>query len=237
VSAKDPKDPSSRQDAAAELVRELLAEAELDRLVALPREQLRKELDEAGIPPGWGQNLLKEALAKADAGDTVKEVGDPTDGPAVAPPVAKLVGAKSNVVSLEERRRARGRLFMLLAVAAITLLFVGGRWRFGDQIDAWFSPKPPAPIPTQPPIGPPTHEETPKEKADRLRQEAYADLDRWYFDEAWDKLQDAKELDPAGDADPAVQQAYKAIAAGYPKPPSHMAKPPVAPRERPLQKR
>jgi hypothetical protein len=238
VSGKGMKDPS-RQDAAAEVVRELLAEAELDRLAALPPEQLRKELDDAGIPPGWGQNILKEAVARVDAGD-FEGVGDleDDDGPAVAPPVAQPIGPKSNVVSLDERRRARGRLLYAFAVAAVVLLFVGAwRTRLGDQIEAWFSPKPPAPIPTQPPIVPPPHEETPKEKADRLRQEAFVDVKKWYFDEAGDKLQDAKELDPAGDADPAVQQAYKDIAAGIPKPLKNLAKPPVGDGERPLQKR
>jgi hypothetical protein len=111
------------------------------------------------------------------------------------------------------------RLVYAIAAITIALLFAGARWRFSEQIDGWFSPKPaPVPIPPQPPFLPPTHEETPKEKADRLRQEALVDVNKRNFDEALRKLQDAKALDSAGDADPAVQQAYKSIAAGIPTP-------------------
>lgn len=230
-------EPRSGKDP-AEFMQRLLAEAELDRLVALPPQQLRKELDDAGIPPGWGQDLMREALAKLDTIDPkdVPGVEDPPVAPAV---VQKGRAAGGKVVSLDERRR--GRVFALLAAAAIVLLVIGVVWRknpmIRERIDAWFSPKPTAPIPTQPPLVPPTHEETPKEKADRLREEAFVDVKKWYFDEAWDKLQDAKELDPAGDDDPAVQDAYRDIAAGYPEPATDMAKPPVKGNERPLQKR
>lgn len=229
-------DERARQDP-AEFMQRLLAEAELDRLVALPPAQLRKELDEAGIPPGWGQDLMREVLAKADTIDP-KDVPGVEDPP--APPVVQKGSAGAEVVRLDERRRARARTFALLAAAAIVLLVIGVVWRqnpmIRERIDAWFSPKPTAPIPTQPPLVPPTQEETPKDKAARLREEAFVDVQGWYFDEAWDKLQDAKELDPAGDADPKVQQAYQEIAAGYPKPQFRTAKPGVQPFERPLEK-
>jgi hypothetical protein len=201
-----------------DFVREMLLEAEFDRIAALTPEQLREEFkDEGDIPPGWGQALLRKVIAQVDAGE--------------AP--------RSNVVHLDARRHARMRVYSMASAAAMVLLVIGTLQRkpIGKQIDAWFSPKPTAPVPTLPPLVPPTHEETPQEKADRLREEAYVDVRKGYLDEAWDKLQDAKELDPAGDGDPRAQQAYQTIDAGSAKPMPDMSKPHVAPYERPLKKR
>jgi len=216
VNAKD-----TSLEPVVDFVRELLLEAEFDRIAALGPDQLREEFGAGDdVPPGWGQELLRKAIARVDAGE--------------AP--------RSNVVRLDERRRARMRVYSMVSAAAMVLLVIGTLQRkpierIGQQIDAWFSPSPTAPVPTQPRLVPPTHEETPQEKADRLREEAYVDVQKGYLDEAWDKLMDAKELDPAGDDAPRVQQAYQTIDAGSAKPPLPMSKPPVAPYERPLKKR
>ena len=200
-----------------DFVRQLLVEAEFDRIAALTSEQLRKEFGEGDVPPGWGQEVLRKAIARVDAGE--------------AP--------KSNVVRLDERRHARIRIYSMLSAAAMVLLVIGTLERkpIGKQIDAWFSPKPTAPVPTLPPLVPPTHEETPQDKADRLREEAYVDVQKGYLDEAWDKLLDAKELDPEGDRDPRVQQAYQTIDAASAKPMPDMSKPHIGPYEGPLKKR
>ena len=205
------------RESAVDFVRLLLLEAELDRIAALGPERLRDEFGHGeDVPPGWGQELLRKAIALVDAGQ--------------AP--------GSNVVSLDARRQARMRIYSGLSAAAMVLLVIGTLQRkpierIGQRIDAWISPQPTAPVPTVPP----THEETPQEKAGRLREEAYVDVQKGYLDEAWDKLLDAKELDPTGDGDPRVQDAYRTIDAGSAAPPLPMSKPPIAPYERPLRKR
>jgi hypothetical protein len=61
-----------------------------------------------------------------------------------------------------------------------------------------------------PPLVPPTHEDTPLEKARRLREQAYVNVQKGYYKDAADELNEAAEIDPAGDADPSVAKArYK----------------------------
>lgn len=64
-----------------------------------------------------------------------------------------------------------------------------------------------APTVSQPPPVPPPHEETPLEKARRLRAAAFVNLKKGYDGDAEDQLDEAKALDPDGEDDPAVQQA------------------------------
>ncbi len=202
----------------ADFIRRLLLEAEFDRIAGLTPVQLREEFGGGDdVPPGWGQELLRKAIARANAGE--------------AP--------KSNVVSLDARRHARMRLYSGLSAAAMVLLVIGTLQRkpierIGQRIDAWIFPQPTAPVPS---VVPPAHEETPQEKADGLREKAYVDIQKGLFDEAWDELLAAKQLDPAGDGDPRVQQAYRTIDAGSPKAPLPSSKPHTAPYERPLKKR
>jgi len=47
---------------------------------------------------------------------------------------------------------------------------------------------------------------------------AFVDIKKWYFDEALDKLLDAKELDPDGEKAQPVKDAYAAIEKGSPAP-------------------
>ena len=65
---------------------------------------------------------------------------------------------------------------------------------------------PTGPVPTEqrpPPLVPPKNpEESPLEKARRLREEAYVNVAKGYLDDATDELEEAKALDPAGDDDP-----------------------------------
>jgi len=231
VNAKD-----TSREPVVDFVRQLLLEAEFDRIAALTPVQLREEFGDGDVPPGWGQDLLRKAIARVDAGDVSERAGDLAEP---VPPRAKLEAPRSNVVSLDERRLARTRVYSMVSAAAMVLLVIGTLERkpIGQQIDAWLSPKPTAPVPTLPPLLPPTHEDTPQEKADRLREEAFMDVQKGHLDEARDKLLDAKELDPAGDRDPRVQQAYRTIDAGSAKPMENMSKPSIDPYERPLKKR
>jgi hypothetical protein len=61
---------------------------------------------------------------------------------------------------------------------------------------------------------PETHEPTPQEKAADLRKEALVNVQKGYFGDALDELEDAKELDPEGDKAQAIQDARAACEAG-----------------------
>lgn len=231
MTAKDP-----RREAARDLMRELLEEAEIQRIEELTPEQMAEEAKGSGLAPGEGLEMLRRAVAAVDASGAAQ----PSPAPAANGAAKVAEAGKPKVVSLDERRRSRAGLFALLAAAALILLVIGAVWRnpmMRQQIDAWFSPKPTAPVPTHPlPIVPPTHEETPKEKADRLREAAYVDIQKGYFDYAWDELEDARDLDPDGNLDPRVRKAYADIENGPPKPPLIQSKPHTENWEQPLKK-
>jgi hypothetical protein len=136
------------------------------------------------------------------------------------------------VVSLAEAsaRRRRPVLGIGLAIAAGVIITVGFVQR--ETIQAWFSP---GPAPTQSPLVPPTSEETPQEKAAKLREAAYVNVAKGYYGEAHDQLDAAKLLDPAGDESPRAKAAWGQIL-GHKRDHTGNSKPPLGPGERPLPK-
>lgn len=172
------------------LVRELLDEAELERLGAMTPEQIEEAARSSGVGEKKARELLRRAI----------ERGDPA----------------SNVVDMSAWKRLRGP--GMLAIAASVAVIIGTEWGpITAQWAAWFHP---GPSPTQqpaPPLVPPTHEETPLEKARRLREEAYVNVQKGYYKDALDELNEAKEIDAAGDADERVAKARYDIAVGAPK--------------------
>jgi hypothetical protein len=185
----------THREPVVEFVRELLLEAEFDRIAALGPQQLREEFGDGDVPPRVGTGAAPQ--------------GDRT---------GRRWRSAGAAIERREPRRAPARTHALLL----------GGLRRGHGAARHRHPAPPVP---------PAHEETPQEKAARLRDEAYVDVQKGYLDEAWDKLLAARELDPAGDTDPRVQQAYQTIDAGSAKPMEYMSKPPIAPYERPLKRR
>jgi hypothetical protein len=185
------------------LVQELLDEAELQRVEKMTPEQIEAEAKTGGIGEERSRALLQRAIDAADAAPPVKE----------AP--------SSNVVPLSaaRRRRAPGVTLTALAIAAgVAAVCYVERKPLGDQWQAWFHPGPvPTPQPPPPLVPPKNPEESPLEKARRLRAAAYVDIDKGYFDDAADELDEARYLDPAGNADPRVTQARQAIVIGNPK--------------------
>ena len=120
-----------------------------------------------------------------------------------------------------------------LAIAAAVLLAVTGavKWTpLGDQIDAWLHRAPTTPVPL--PV-PPTHEETPQEKAAKLREMALVNAQKGYFGDADDELDAADVLDPAGH-DSSTAQATRKIFEDEESKVPHFAKAPIGPGERPL---
>lgn len=181
------------------LVQELLDEAELERLGAMTPEQLEEEARDSGVEEGRARELLRRAIERADAA-----------------PASKVV----DLTAARKRLRGPGMIVTYLAIAASVAATIGyvERGPITSQWQAWFHPAPtPTQQPTPPPLVPPTHEETPLEKARRLREEAYVNVQKGYYKDAADELNEAAEIDRAGDADPRVAQARYDIAVGDPK--------------------
>jgi hypothetical protein len=183
------------------LVQELLDEAELRRVEKLTPEQIEAEAKTSGIDEARARALLQRAIDAADAEGPVKQA--PT----------------GNVVPLSAARKRRSPVFTLttLAIAAgVAAVFYVERKPIGDQWQAWFHPT--GPVPTEqpsPPLVPPKNpEESPLEKARRLREEAYVDVAKGYLDDASDELDEAQVLDPAGDDDARVKKARDDIQGG-----------------------
>ena len=180
------------------LVQELLDEAEIERLGAMTPEQIEEEARDSGIGEGRARELLRRAIERADGA-----------------PASKVV----DLAAARKRLRGPGTIVARLAIAAsVAATIAYAEWGpITAQWAAWFHP---APSPTQqpaPPLVPPTHEETPLEKARRLREEAYVNVQKGYYKDAADELNEAAEIDPAGDADPTVAKARYDIAVGDPK--------------------
>jgi hypothetical protein len=183
------------------LVQELLDEAELERLGAMTPEQMEEEAKNSGLGEAKARALIRRAI----------ERGEP-------PPASNV----RDMAAARKRLRGPGVIVARIAIAAsvAATIAAGAAAEWGPitaQWAAWFHP---APTPTQqpvPPLVPPTHEETPLEKARRLREEAYVNVQKGYFKDAADELNEAAEIDPAGDADERVAKARYDIKVGDPK--------------------
>lgn len=123
-------------------------------------------------------------------------------------------------------------LVPLVAAAAVLLLAVSTyEWTpVGRQIDAWLRP---APTETPQLPVPPTHEETPQEKAAKLREMALADVKKGYLGDATDEMDAAEELDPQGAQSEQAQAIRQAIHDAKPRT-ENFVKPPTGKTERPL---
>ena len=89
-------------------------------------------------------------------------------------------------------------------------------------------PTTPVPLPV-----PPTHEETPQEKAAKLREMALVDAQKGYMGDAEDELEAADLLDLSGSDSSTAQAARKIMKDEEDKVP-HYSKAPLGPGERPL---
>jgi hypothetical protein len=120
------------------------------------------------------------------------------------------------VLSLDSRRRDRRRAasIAILSLAGIFLLYFVTH---EETVTAWFKSAPTAPRPddTQPlPPKPPEQVLTKAQKANKLREEAFAACADRRWQECDAKLDQAKALDPDGENDPDVQNARNAAYVG-----------------------
>jgi hypothetical protein len=213
-------------------------EEELARLEGLTEAQLDEELRSKGVDPGRAVEIARRVVEEAGGGTA----GGTGEGGAAATVAEKaqtaLAAPKGKVLSLapKQRKGPTGTVMVALALAAGVAATLGYARR--EEITAWFAPGP-APTGTTttpaPPEVPPTHEETPLEKARRLREEAYVDVAKGYYGEAWDRLEEAKGIDPKGDAAEKVQAAWKEVQDHKPQP-RGFVKPGVGPGEVPLKR-
>lgn len=201
------------------------------------RTTLREELDDL-LDRAWARRMGKqlEELAKAST------LSDAEADAMLERARREVVAKPAGVRSLDEARAAkaaakRGRPAWLvpLAVAAAALLIAGGatyEWTpVGRQIDARLFP--PAPTETPKPPVPPTHEETPQEKAAKLRDQALVDAKKGYIGDATDELDAADQLDPRPEDSEQVKATRQLIHDAKPRV-ENFAKPPTGKYERPL---
>jgi hypothetical protein len=149
------------------------AEREMERVLALPPEQLDRELAEAGIDPAQsrarGEAIAREAARQAAEGRR-------------QPP-----------------RRLFSRTTSLLLAAALAALFT---WTAAPMIARWVHPHEIGPDNPSPEW---LTQERARVQAKSLRAAARGDCAALRWTSCLKNLDDARTLDPAGDADPVVQ--------------------------------
>jgi hypothetical protein len=158
------------------------AEDEIDRAAATSVEQAEKDLAEAGFD-------LAAERARAAAFLAGLGVGQPKSGH-----VLRLVPTEKPVIAVDQPSRTRTRWMVLLAAAAMGLAAVLA-----------------IPVLTSVSRPGPGSEESVKKEAAKLRHEAFAACDAHRSQECRGKLDQARALDPAGDADPEVQARRRAL--------------------------
>jgi hypothetical protein len=182
----------------------LLADEELDRLDAMSDEEMMAELRAEGRDEAWIPSAasLMAGAEKHLAKQAEQAELSPLVGPADAAP------RTVSMIRATESSRA-----MWLAAAAAVLLVVGGA-AFVERgaIVAWIK-GPPAPVPIEPDreVAPPP---TPRELAEKARDEAERACATGLWGRCYTRLNQARELDPAGESEPRVVGLRKAIVDG-----------------------
>ena len=182
-----------------------MVDDELERLAKLTPEELDAEMEKHGIDEARARSMVERAIAAADAEEAAGVPPAKAEAKKEEPP-AKATPPLAKVVQLEQARAKRNSRILWFALAAGTAVTVGVTQ--GQQIVAWISPPPrpgPQPVPTA--TGP-----TPQEYAAALREKAYVDCKKGYYEACEVQLNQADDLDPSGGSDPRTQGMRVAIA-------------------------
>jgi hypothetical protein len=169
------------------------------RLEAMGKDELHHEVRDAGGDPA-GLPSAKELLADVETRARRKQ-----NGRAVAAVDAEPPEIATRPPARTEGRPLHPRWVVATAAAALLLIFALMNRRAivayfnGDEIrpdDQWL-PWRPSP--------------TPEQRAASIREDAYAACQQEHWQECKAKLDDAKRIDPAGDAQPRVVKVRQAI--------------------------
>jgi hypothetical protein len=166
-------------------------DAEMERVLAMTPEERENELRAAGVDVEADQAKGRDWRARAFPGEV-------TISPSRLRPIEG--GASARKGPPKPSRGwwwSRGGMVAAAALAAGALLVVARR----EPVTTTHG----NPYATQPP------EPTPRDRAEALRQNAYAACDRRAWAECRRLLDEAKGLDPEGDADPRVKTRRDAI--------------------------
>lgn len=203
-------DAAKADRATAEVLEDLLLQAELDEW----REMTEKEQDAKLAAAGYDDARVK---ARVERGRER---------------AAKSRGGNGKVIQLGGLRARRTWAWggALAAAAAILLFVAGGK----ETLQAWLSPGPVPTIPTGRPTPPP------EAMATVMKREALRSCEARYFGECADKLDELETISPGSKDDPDVVKTRKWIEdALASRPPGGTrrldSKTGLAPGERPLQ--
>ncbi len=172
------------QDAAERAVVEDDAR-EMDRIAGLTEEQIERELAAAGI--------------------------DPAAARALSDRLGRMVGPQTAAPPAPRKRRRRGPPAVWLIAGALALGGLAFLGRPGGEIAHWLDGQEPSARPDTPsPTWLASHVMT---RASDLRDEAHADCGARRWRACFDKLEEARRLDPAGDDEPFARADWRAATA------------------------
>jgi hypothetical protein len=175
-----------------ETIEKVADKAERARLEALIDDEIDVELREAGIDPDEAAKIVQRALQQALEKPALARATPPPPRP-----VEVGAGAAKVRVAPRTKRRSPGGIAAVaaVAVAAGVLLAFAMRRPGADGVAH----------------GRPDEGATSQQRAARLRDDAYGACAETSWTRCAGKLDEARELDPEGEADPRVIAARKAI--------------------------
>lgn len=205
MSTRKPPPPID-PDELDEYMQELADDAELERIAGLSHAEVVEELKKEGVDVARGYAVIDRALEQAERGGA-GGAGGATSGPATATggsgTASGTAGAAgqgdAKVVSLAAARARRVRAIAAagaLAAGAATVFEI-----FGSSVNV-ANPRP---------KDDGGYVESPREKAEKLRERAEALVIEGYYGEATDALDAAKALDPEGEKEARVKKTREAI--------------------------
>jgi hypothetical protein len=180
---------------------EAAAEREMDRILALSPHELERELEDLGIDP---------AAARAQGDAIAQRIGR-----AAEPETTSADPGRSGLTKgTPAPRRQKGRAVLLLLAAAFAAILAATQSSVGTSIARWWHPVAPDIRPDTP-----SPQEVALARAHRLRAAAHQDCSRSQWASCLQGLDEAHALDPAGDAEPAVQADRRAAVTALTGPP------------------
>jgi hypothetical protein len=179
------------------------AAAEIDAVVSASDEDIERELAAAGFDVA-----AEKAAAEAFLASLESPAAAPTDAPKPARQVVPGgAPAKTAAAAPPPTPRKRPRPIVVFATIGIAAAGAAGIYAATRPSEP---PITPAPVPSFPPPAPPPEDSARLVAAATLRRDAKTALGGGHPQECLQMLDEARERDPAGDADPDVQTLRKA---------------------------